>query len=453
MKTLWKALSILSLGIGFFNIAQAQDATYTADTSSSTSSDALVTLTKHLDNLGGYFGFIIANSPPNLQDTQSTYNSSLLNLQQTQTNQTNLISQLFSSTVINSTFNTFFSGSPYQTLNSLSNTAFTQNNFTISKIDYTSGLSSPLNPVNQLLLNILSVTPDEFCYTQQPSNSAFYNWNSNCTFPYTSSFYIAHELGIDIDASYLVPAGTGSTYNGLSTLSNNISASNLYPVNSSGQSSQNPNIGLLNQIDASLLTSPLIYTKDSGSTSQTGLIPSNQLQAAQSVARFLSGTTHPKIMASSSNLAAVMDNIRSATDIKTQLMNFRSFGNYLLDLRTYSARASVALNNIYNILGKRLPSQSDASTASSSQALNEFTMATYRLYTPPNSGDGSSQTTTNWQNMINNASPATVQKETVILLAEINYQLYLMRQQQEQLLLTQSVALMNALTPPSLSTP
>lgn len=452
MKNIWKSLHVVSLVLGLMGIVHAQEATYTADTSNSGSSDALVTLTKHLDNLGGYLGFIIANSPPNLQNSQSTYNSSLLNLQQTQTNQNNLISQLFSSTIINSTFNTFFSGSPYQTLNSLSNTSFTQNNFTISKVDYTSGLSTPLNPVNQLLLNILSVTPDEFCYAQQPSNSALYNWNANCPYPYTSSFYIAHELGMDIDGNSLVPANSGSTYNALSTFSDSISPSVLYPVSSSGQSSQNPNLSILNQVDASLLTSPLIYAKDSASTAQAGLIPTNQLQAAQTVARFLSGLTHPRIMASSNNLITLMDNVRSATDIKTQLTNFRSFGNFLLDVRTYSARASVALNNIYNILGKRIPNQSD-NNSSSSQALNEFTMASYRLYTPPSTGGASSSTTSNWQNMINNASPATVQKETAILLAEINYQLYLMRQQQEQILLTQSVALMNSLTPPALSTP
>jgi intracellular multiplication protein IcmX len=143
--------------------------------------------------------------------------------------------------------------------------------------------------------------------------------------------------------------------------------------------------------------------------------------------------------------------IKSANDVKSQLATFRAFGIFMMNLKTYSARMSVGLQNIYNMIGKRLPTQAGSDQASSSQAMNEFTMATYRLYSPP-STDGST-TASNWQTMINNASPMTVQKETVMLLAEINYQLYLMRQQQEQLLLTQSVALLNSLQPPTYAPP
>jgi intracellular multiplication protein IcmX len=213
---------------------------------------------------------------------------------------------------------------------------------------------------------------------------------------------------------------------------------------------------MLNQVDASLITSPLIYTKDSGTGSQQqnqsqGLIPTTQLQAAQTVARHLSGTTAPAILVSQASISNTLMKIKSANDVKSQLATFRAFGIFMMNLKTYSARMSVGLQNIYNMIGKRLPTQAGSDQASSSQAMNEFTMATYRLYSPP-STDGST-TASNWQTMINNASPMTVQKETVMLLAEINYQLYLMRQQQEQLLLTQSVALLNSLQPPTYAPP
>jgi intracellular multiplication protein IcmX len=47
-----------------------------------------------------------------------------------------------------------------------------------------------------------------------------------------------------------------------------------------------------------------------------------------------------------------------------------------------------------------------------------------------------------WLTQINSSSPATVQKEMVALLAEINFQLYLNRQQEERLLLTNSMLLL-----------
>ena len=95
-----------------------------------------------------------------------------------------------------------------------------------------------------------------------------------------------------------------------------------------------------------------------------------------------------------------------------------------------------------------------------SQALNEFNMATYRLFAPSNTnnsgmtgGSATSNSTSPWQDMINTASTPVIQKETALLLAEINYQLYLMRQQQEKLLLTNSLLLVGNLVPPTLQEP
>ena len=66
-------------------------------------------------------------------------------------------------------------------------------------------------------------------------------------------------------------------------------------------------------------------------------------------------------------------------------------------------------------------------------------MATWRLFNADKSAKSS------WLDQINQASSATVQKEMVTLLAEINYQLYLTRQQEERMLLTNTMLLlMNA---------
>ena len=58
--------------------------------------------------------------------------------------------------------------------------------------------------------------------------------------------------------------------------------------------------------------------------------------------------------------------------------------------------------------------------------------------------NGGDSTTEQWVQKINTASSATVQKEIAILLSEINYQLYLDRQIQERMLLTNSVSLLQA---------
>ena len=65
-------------------------------------------------------------------------------------------------------------------------------------------------------------------------------------------------------------------------------------------------------------------------------------------------------------------------------------------------------------------------------------MATKRLYDP------SKEAGAQWVDKINTASTATVQKEMVILLSELNYQLYLMNQKQDRLLLTETMLLMQS---------
>ena len=129
--------------------------------------------------------------------------------------------------------------------------------------------------------------------------------------------------------------------------------------------------------------------------------------------------------------------------------------SYFAKLRTYAAQSSVGYSNLYYILSKRMPQTTPPGSNSgtpTSQALNEFTMASWRLYTPGGSAN------TNWLSQINQASPATVQKEMVTLLAEINYQMYLTRQQEERLLLTNTMLLLlssrsSQPTAPSLDNP
>ena len=83
-----------------------------------------------------------------------------------------------------------------------------------------------------------------------------------------------------------------------------------------------------------------------------------------------------------------------------------------------------------------MPQESKDGKTQSSQALSEFEMATKRLYDPKK--ESGSQ----WIDQINAASAATVQKEIAVLLSELNYQIYLMNQKTDRMLLTQSLALL-----------
>jgi intracellular multiplication protein IcmX len=97
--------------------------------------------------------------------------------------------------------------------------------------------------------------------------------------------------------------------------------------------------------------------------------------------------------------------------------------------------------------------QSSDSKTQTSQALSEFKMATRRLYDPSKSSNDSANPdeSNQWVTLINDASSGTVQKEIAILLSEINYQLYLSRQQDERALATLSLMLIQSLSAPSFS--
>lgn len=206
----------------------------------------------------------------------------------------------------------------------------------------------------------------------------------------------------------------------------------------------------LSQLNANSLTGPLMYTADaptstgssggSGEGQPAGLTAQNQAQAAANFIRYATGQTLPiplPKMEDYNSLYTTAYNDQNATETQKQAAK-ATIANYLSSLRVYSAQSSVGASNLYYILSKRIPNtQVTADSKPTSQALSEFMMATSRLFNPAIQ-DPDKQ----WLSTINSASEATVQKEMVVLLAEINYQLYLNRQQEERILLTNSILLL-----------
>lgn len=412
-------------------------------------------------NLGAALGFMIGGEHA---DTTKV-SSDLLNLSNTIKNESTVVQDLFATLSINYNFMNpyaFIANSAYDGINGLANQVFTNKNPNQSsnKIDSAPFLPSP---VAQALQNILSITPDNYCYIQR-GNCQTQDWDTGCKYFYTQSKIYANAWGFDnIQDLFRTQSGTScepdaGKLNYLAAIAPKIS---FFP-----NTDENLNTALMNQLDSSLLTTPLLYDNTSPSNTSTetteplkGLKSDNPEQAAENYTKYVTGLVLPPDPMNKEDVDEIIKNINTFSDIATQLKSFRDLSKYVLGLRVYAARVSVGIQNIYEILGarKKLNPEEDDPSQASSQALNEFKMATYRLYNPkanPNSlNTASDSDAVPWQQMINEASPARVQKETAILLAEINYQLYLMRKQQEKILLTNSVMLLQSATAPNLNVP
>ncbi len=318
------------------------------------------------------------------------------------------------------------------TINALANILF-QTVLPVSKsFDAPPGPGDKGSPVTQSVLNILSLTPSGFSMTN----------------PYTDSRLAIKALGLNKFE------GTNWTdiqnyFQGTSDNPDLNIANLIYPsTGNTGGANPNPQTHILNQVDSSVFLSPLMYndqdTKKDGATQCLGITcgldekDTNQLHNAVNFVRHVTGMVLPPDLPKSTELRPMFESLNDLTKEANQ-QNLVYLSKFIVGTRVYAARQSVGIQNIYEILARRIPNNTG-----SSQALSEFIMATYRLFTP------TSNQATSWQNKINEASSTTVQKETALLLAEINYQLYLMRQQQERMVLTNSLLLVSNLQYPRL---
>ena len=432
-------------------------------------SSVLQQIENDIYNLGAALGFMIGGDHT---DT-SKVSADLINPSQSIKDEFTTVQYLFATLSINYNYINqypFIANPLYDGINGLANQVFANKNENQSENTLDSAPIHP-TPVTQSLQNMLSITPDGYCYIQR-GTCENYDWDTGCKYFYTQSKLFATALGIDnisdLFKSNVTSCGVDVTQKRLNRLADITNSLGFFP-----DSQQNFNTSLMNQLDSSLLTTPLLYDNtSSSSTSSTssenseqsknyllGLKSDNAEQAAENYIKYVTGMVLPPDPMTKEDVDKIITNIADSEDIASQLKSFRDFSKYFLGLRVYASRVSVAIQNIYEILGsrKKLNTEEEDPSQASSQALNEFKMATYRLYNPKANPDSlstsSDPTTVPWQQMINEASPARVQKETALLLAEINYQLYLMRKQQEKLLLTNSVMLLQSATAPLLNVP
>ncbi|ARB92414.1 type IVB secretion system protein IcmX [Legionella longbeachae] len=409
-------------------------------------------LVQYLQNWGQYIGYDITQSPSSTVQNFSL-SQNLLNLTTTQLTQVSLFYTYLGAIPFNS-FNISSLGqfvptdvSSAGTINPYANATFQDYSSQSTSgvgvnqlIDQTGQASTQgvatsssqvSDPVSQSVLNILGTPDYSYCMSYDGSS-----WDQGCN-------YLTETLVSNNVIGTLPDATTFFSYNYIQQF--------------------------LGQLNSNSLTAPLMYTiqsqESSGGQQQgtaQGLTADNQAQQAANFIRYATGgvapiklpnwkdydTLYGQAIASSNNSTVSPSQQHQAQD---------TLSRYLASLRTYAAQNSVGVSNLYYILSKRLPqtpkqpltnSVQIPSSPPTSQALNEFNMATWRIFNPENvsqSGQTGKSGNTQWISQINTASSVTVEKEIAILLAEINYQMYLDRQIHERLLLTNTILLMQSL--------
>lgn len=433
--------------------SHANGAFITESNNSSAEEESINSLNSNLINLGGYLGYPISTTPSNVDSTLLNL-SNVVSYQQAAfftmmgaipvNSMTQVLSYFLPSS--NSTSNSYSSlnaaannvynnaSQPYSTPSSSSISASSLIDQSTSTSSDNTTATYANDPVSQYLTNMLTTKDYTFCMS-----SDLKSWkpnNNSC--PYT------HEFQVMNNAIGTIPSPSQAfSYNYVSNF--------------------------LSQLNPNTLLGPLEYNTESANnssssgtstSSSSGLSSSDQNQAQQAAnyVRWATFAASPIPLAQSPNYTSLynlaitpFDNSTAdATVISIKQAQY-ALSNYLASVRAYASQMAIPVHNFYRSLAYRMAQSNNNSSSStdsnsnqasstpSSQAFNEYQMATWRLVNP--NVPGSKQ----WIQQINQASPATVQKETAILLAEINYQIYLMRMQEERLLLTESTLVISSL--------
>lgn len=420
-------------------------------------SNSIQNLVKYFQYFGAYLGYDVTQNP---NEEKNLSRQALIDMNSEQVAQLSLFNTYVGAIPVNALSEAFShlvpTGTPIAVINSLVNTSFKSYNAASSQTGGSGSVSiSPLidqekfqlDPVNQAVLNILGTPDYSYCLTGPDSN----DWNKDCPYPLFDTNIPAKVIGDLPDPKKFF------NYTYIEQF--------------------------LGQLNSNALTAPLLYSTENqqlspqqqqsqGKEQNKGLTAQNQAQVAANFIRYVSGAVTPIKLprwADYQNLyTKAVANTESNNSVSTtqKYEAQAALSNYLASLRTYAAQNSVGVSNLYFILSKRLPQKPENSNTSGtnvgappqppmSQALSEFNMATWRIYNPANA-DNSDPNKTQWINKINQASTATVQKEIAILLAELSYQMYLDRQLQERILLTNSIMLLQntkLAQPNTLSTP
>lgn len=360
----------------------------------------------YLKNLATYFGYDVETQSSPFASALLDYTLNLATKGQ------QMMNVFFAARPVNPSYSTFVTTSPYSNFNAQANILF-GDSFATAASDKTTGVS---------------VVPnfDQKTYRKDPTDQAITNIlvNPNITTCQDSD---------SSDATCLSQSKVMST-----VLQDIMDENNYLPSEYTYYTPAVVNT-YVSQLNFNTLLGPLMYST-TGSQALKGLPAANQEQQAMNFIRYVTNAVMPVDSMSQSDYNTMWTNAHTeivtgmSSDQITTIQSARQdLAKYLLKTRVYAAQNSLPISNFYNSMESRMPQTNTSTNKSTSQSLNDFVMATWRLYDP------SAQTGSQWVDKINTASAATTQKEIAILLSEINYQLYLSRQTQERALLTDSL--------------
>lgn len=402
------------------------------------SQDALKKIEKYLKNLGEYFGYDLtkycdAGGKCSESDkSKDNYSNFLIDENDAMAPQLNLYSAFLGALLGHPGSNSATSTSlvpqdlsEASLLNSLGSQTFSNPSYKdpsqshVSVIDKIDQKEYRSNPVDQTSLNILSTPNHTYCETNDGKKRI-----KDCKY-LDRTTVLSQTIGTIPSTDEFFKFDYVETY--------------------------------LPQLSADTLLTPMLYSTDKqlttgGKKEDKGLNAETQAQMAANFIRYVSGTVIPLNLSKRSDydeLYGQANNLDGKTSDKDQAQAKVQLATYLLGVRTYTSQLSVGMSNLYYILSRRLAVSSGNESTSKdkkpmSLALEEYNMASWRLFNPK--GSTKDDDKDQWLSHINKASSATVQKEIAVLLAEINYQMYLNRQLQERQLLTETILLMQNAT-------
>ncbi|HVT61952.1 MAG TPA: hypothetical protein VHD33_00480 [Legionellaceae bacterium] len=375
-------------------------------------------LTKYVKNLGEYFGYDLEQPFSPVQPFLLTVTSSWTKMGEV------MLKTFFGSIPVNTYYKPFSSQSNFAAFNKQANATFqdyrsnTGEGSSSGSIGVLEGFDQKdyqEDPVNQAILNILATPDYDVCSD-----------TDNCVNQGQVMYTVLQDILKASNNKGVLPG-----------------ENSYFSYDNSGQ--------FLSQLNVNTLIAPLLYSTE-GSSSGNGMPAGNQLQQAQDFIRYATAAVLPIETMSAKDYSALWSKAYQSQEgqseevIKSIKNAQKDLANYLLSLRVYAAQSSVGISNLYQIMAKRMPQTQTASSGAgtssvtSSEAANEFQAATWRLFNPSKSANEQ------WARQLDAASAATIQKEIAVLLSEINYQLYLNRQQEERVLLTNSLMLLQALS-------
>lgn len=307
-------------------------------------------------------------------------------------------------------------------------------------------------PANQAVQNILSMPPNLLNLSSAKTNTDLLK-AVNANYCIKSKDDDSNSAGCPVSPIWYMMYGGGIA---LSTNADNQSTDDYPGLQDISNGTFNQKIVPSLSFDS--LMAPVLLTdtpiQDDNSSDNTknatlGFYGSSQVGQADAFIRYVAGMMIPLAKPDPktyNDLVTTLSDPSAKPEVKAQ--NLAQLNAYSVMLRTYAAQTSVGMSNLYYLLGKRVANKnlngnSTSKSAENSEASLEFNMATHRLFDPGSpmgaTGSGDGNQPSKWLAEIQKASSTDVSKQSAILLAEMNYQLYLNRMTMERLLATMSV--------------